>query len=341
MKKIVLLMLLFQAHHMLAQTAVVSETEPVNFNGLSMGFTIKSEEEKEVGNKGNFSRFSVKFFVTNTGQEAKIMLYKDGLNLLGNVSDQLAQFNCLNATGARFTSKSAIINAAPCNVMALVEDKDNTGKIVKNKRFVQIGYWIKAGQTFSTNAIIIVPLNEKPKMEVVYLANSLQPTASAGYNGNNGYSSNSNNNAGSTYGGNQNMPPPQQGIFINGFVKLRNTATNNYINIEKGVMGCTAIDNEWWSAQWQLVPVTSNGITYYSIQNRWKGTFLSIDNNGLLLINDGRSNTAMWVLETMDGGNSYTIKSATRNAALADANGTVQAGPLFHGQQNARWIIEQ
>jgi Ricin-type beta-trefoil lectin domain-like len=345
MKKSILFILLLQAGSMFAQSAFgVTESAPVNVNGLTMGYTIKSEEEKEVGNKGNFSRFSVKFYVTNSTQEAKIILYKDGFNVLGNVSDQLAQFNCLNATGARFTSKSAIIQAAPCNVMALVDDKDASGKEVKNKRFVQIGYWIKAGQTFSTSAIMIVPLNQKPNMEVVYLANLLQPTASAGYNGNagnNGYSSNNGGSSNGGYNSNQNMPPPPpQAFFTNGFVKLRNTSTNNYINVEKGSLGCTVIDKEWWSAQWQFTPVTENGLTYYTIQNRWKGNFLSIDNSGLVL-NNGQGNTALWVLETLDGGNTYTIKSATRNAALADANGIMQAGPLFKGQTNAKWIIEQ
>jgi hypothetical protein len=338
MKKIMLFSLLLQASNLFAQSSPalqVTESAPANVNGLVMGFTIKSEEEKEVGNKGNFSRYSVKFYVTNTTQEAKIILYKDGFNPLGNVSDQLAQFNCLNATGARFTSKSALIQAAPCNVMAMVDDKDANGKAVKNKRFVQIGYWIKAGQTFSTSAIVIVPLNEKPNMQVVYLANSLQPVASAGYN------DNAINNG---YNNNQNLPPPpsqqQQPNFTNGFVKLRNTSSNNYMNAEKGSLGCSVINNEWWSAQWQFTQVTENGQTYYTIQNHWKGNFLSLDRNGLVLDN-GQSNTALWVIETLDGGNTYTIKNGTRNAALADANGIIQAGPLFHGQTNAKWVIEQ
>lgn len=342
MKKCILFILLLQACNMFAQQAYqVSESAPVNVNGLVMGYTIKSEEEKEVGNKGNFSRFSVKFYVTNSTQEAKIILYKEGFNPLGNVSDQLAQFNCLNATGARFTSKSALIQAAPCNVMALVDDKDAGGKAVKNKRFVQIGYWLKAGQTFSASAIMIVPLNEKPNMEVAYLANSLQPLAAANYNGNAG--NNGVNGAGNGYNNNQNIPPPaqqQQGPFGNGFVKLRNTSTNNYINLEKGTLGCSVINSEWWSAQWQIMPVTQNGQNYYTIQNRWKGSFLSLDHNGLIL-DDGQPNTAFWVLETLDGGNTYTIKNGTRNAALADANGIMQAGPLFHGQTNAKWVIEQ
>lgn len=339
MKKVVLYLALLQAVNTNAQSVYpVTDMAPVNLNGLTMGYTIKSEEEKEVGNKGNFSRFSVKFYVSNTSQESKIMLFKDGFNLLGNVSDQLAQFNCLNATGARFTSKSAIIQAAPCNVLAIVEDKDANGKTVKNKRYVQIGSWIKAGQTISTSAIVIVPLNEKPKVEVVYLANSVTPLASAtsngGYNDNTAYGNTSSYNGGT----NQNLPLPP--AFTSGFVKIRNTFTNNYINTEKGPLSCTAVDNGWWSAQWQIIPVTINGLNYFTIQNRWKNSFLTIDNSGLLSSN-GQSNNAMWILETQDGGNTYTIKNATRNAALADQNGMVETIPLQKGQQNTKWVIEQ
>ncbi len=337
MRKIMLGLLLLQGLNTFGQSAYqVTEAAPVNLNGLSMGYSIKSEEEKEVGNKGNFSRFSVRFYVSNTTQESKIMLYKEGLNLLGNVSDQLAQFNCLNATGARLTSKSAIIEAMPCNIMALVDDKDASGKAIKNKRLVQVGYWIKAGQTISANAIVIVPLNEKPNMEVVYLANALQPVASASSAGN-AYAG---NNGGNGYGTNTGMPPAQAPGFTNGFVKLRNTFTNNYINVQKGPLDCTVIENDWWSAQWQIIPVTVNGVGYYNIQNRWKNSFLTVDNSGLLSSNN-QSNSALWTIESTDGGNTYIIKNGTRNAALADQNGQVQALPLVRGQQNARWAIEQ
>lgn len=341
MKKILWLLLVLPVANVFSQnTYAVTDATPVNVNGLIMGYTIKSEEEKEVGNKGNFSRFSVKFYVTNSSSESKIMLYKDGFNPLNNVSDQLAQFNCRNATGARFTSKSATLQAYPCNVLALVDDKDAGGKDVKNKRFVQIGYWLKAGQTVSTSAIMIVPLNQKPDMEVIYLANALQPIASAGYS--NALSNGPAYNNSSSNGG-QGMPPGPAGIpfrFTNGYVKIRNAFTNNYINIEKGPLSSTAIDSDWWSAQWQIIPVNVNGQQYFNIMNRWKNSYLTVDNAGLLSSN-AQSNNALWIFDTQDGGNTYTVKNAARNAALADQNGPVDAIPLMRGQQNTHWIIEQ
>ncbi len=303
------------------QHYAVSDSFPVTQNGLTMGYTIKSEEEKEVGNKGNFSRYSIKFFVTNTSGEAKIMLYKDGWNILGNVSDQLVQFNCLNATGARFTSKSATLNAAPCNVIAIVEDKDANGKIVKNKRFVQIGSWIRAGQTFSTSAIIIVPLNEKPKMELIYLANMLQPMASAGY-------------ADNQYGS-QNQAP----LFDpNSFVKIKSSWKNTFLNNQYGPLSCSNIDNDWWSAQWQLIPV--QGTNYYLIKNRWKENYISTEMPNSILSPNSQSQGSMWMIEPILNSDQYRIRNAANGAYLNILSGDIQATNVSSESFSAKWLIE-
>jgi hypothetical protein len=270
-----------------AQTAAqVTDRQPVNFNGLTMGYKIKSEEVKAVGDKGDFSRFSINFYVTNSTNEEKIILYKQGWNVLNNVSDQLVQFNVLNATGARFTSKAAIINAAPCSVLAEIEEKDcTTNKTTKNKRFVQIGYSIKAGQTFSTNAIVIVPLNQKPDVEVAYLATQLgQPLGAA---------SSGLPVAGPGAPPNMQPPPPVQYNTAD-FLKFRNTANNTYINVETGVPSSSNIDAGWWSAQWQLIPMP--GSNNYYIKNRWKESYLGTDGKYVTLTADYDVPSCMWIM---------------------------------------------
>src|ERR1700712_4420674 len=164
------------------QAFPVTDQQPQVIDGLTIGYNIKSTELKKVGDKGDFSRYSVRFFVSNTSLQAKIVLYKQGWNIGNSVSDKLVQFNCINATGARLTSKSVTISAEPCNVMALVDDRaPGSNKSVQNKRLVQIGYWIKPGQTITADVILIVPLNEQPNVQAIYLADQLQYTASASY----------------------------------------------------------------------------------------------------------------------------------------------------------------
>ena len=59
------------------QAINITDTTPAIFNGLQMGFSILKQSEKEVGKKGNFSRYSLRFYVTNTTGEAKILMLKE------------------------------------------------------------------------------------------------------------------------------------------------------------------------------------------------------------------------------------------------------------------------
>ena len=305
MKKQIIITVLFALliGKVCAQSAYqVTDAQPVILNGLTMGYIIKSEEVKTVSDKGDFSRFSVSFYVTNTSPEEKIILYKHGWNILGNVSDRLAQFNILNATGARFTSKEALINAAPCNVLADIDEKDcATNKITKTKRFVQIGYSIKAGQTFRADAIVIVPLHEKPNVEVRYLGNQLQPTGSA--------------YPGSPQGFNPNQPPPPRQVNFEDFIKIRNATTNTFINMETGVLRASAIDAGWWSAQWTLTRLPGSHI--YVIKSRWKDNqYLSTDTGSPGTFANYLSDGARWVIEPIFGANTVRIRNLATNTYL-------------------------
>lgn len=152
----------------------VTDSLPVTLNGLKMGYTILKEEEKEVGSKGNFSRFVISFYVTNITNEAKIFLHKSGWSIGNDISPEVARFDCSNATGARLTAKTVTLQASACNILAIVEDKDcASNKTIKNKRFVDIGYWIKAGETLTSRQIMIVPLNEKPVVKVTFLLSNV------------------------------------------------------------------------------------------------------------------------------------------------------------------------
>lgn len=50
----------------------------------------------------------------------------------------LAKFDCINATGARLTSKSGEVSAKPMFVTAKVSTKDNQGKPVLENQKVQV-----------------------------------------------------------------------------------------------------------------------------------------------------------------------------------------------------------
>ena len=319
MKRISLLIIFFGFGMAFAQEALtVTEIKPVTINGLKAGYNIINEKEKEVGNKGNFSRFSIQYFVTNVSDETKIILFKQGFNLLNNdVSPTLVQFKCLNATGARFTSKESILQAKPCTIPVSIEDKDcSSGKTTQNKRLAQIGYWIKPGETISNKNIVIVPLNETPNMTA-----TIYPGSTA----NIGTTVNSENN---------NIEPANN----QGFVKLKNFSAGTYLNNQPGSLVCTTIENGWWSAEWWLMPV--NGTNYYLLKNRWKLNYIATDNKEMLSANKESVN-AMWIVEPVGNTNTFTIRNVGNNAYLSIEPGRLTSMDISGSQLNARWIIEK
>ena len=139
----------------------VTDQQPVVIDGLSCGYKIKSLETKTVSDKGDFSRYSISFFVRNISDRPRVLPFRPGTNGMNGVADNLVQFNCLNATGARLTSKYAVIKAPPYNVY-------------QNGRLVKMGYGIMPGQTVSVDEIMIVPLNDPLNMLAFYIGNSQQ-----------------------------------------------------------------------------------------------------------------------------------------------------------------------
>ncbi len=149
----------------------VSDSIPAVQDGLKMGYTILNFETKSVGDKGDFARYQVSFYVTNVTNQPRIIFYKQDQFFNNDIDSNFVRFDCLNATGARLTSKGALIAANPCYSIAMVYDNCATkDKLVKRK--VQLGYFIKPGETISSKKILIVPLNEQPNVKVSILQNS-------------------------------------------------------------------------------------------------------------------------------------------------------------------------
>lgn len=298
-------------------------------DGLAFGFHINSEKEKEVGDKGNFSRYSIQFFITNVSGEAKIFLYNQGIQIFNDVSPYIIQFDCLNATGARLTSKSVQLQMAACNVLGLVDGKDQNNKPQRNKQFVQVGYWIKPNETIKTNAIVIVPLNEKPVVQA-----TLYPNMNAKIIGNASYLSQS-----------PIVNQPSQPVFNNGvdanvFYKIKNlNQSNSYINNQQGPLTFSAITDGWWSAQWLVVPIA--GSNYVNIKNRWKENYISIDNGNLSLTNNYSSDACKWMLEPSLTSGAFRLRNAVTGGYLCIASNILKTAINYNNVNTADWLFER
>ncbi len=299
------------------KTFTVTDSTPANYNGLKAGYTIKDETEKSVGKKGDFSRFKIYFYLTNTSTEAKIMYRNlDFRAHSGPITNNIALFKCLNATGARFTNKMAMMELQPCKIEANVEDKEcGTDKIIVNKRLVDIGYWIKPGETVSKTYPMIVPLNEKPNVTVTFYAEVANQTGTFMY------------------------ASSQQQQTDQSFVKIKNFASGNYLHNQNGPLTCSSIDNEWWSAQWEILPVP--GTNNFQIRNRWKNNFIS-SNNNQLLTDEGQSATSMWTVQETNTPNVFYIKNVNDNARLYVDNGMLKVSNSFISNDAlSKWVIEK
>ncbi|GAA4467447.1 hypothetical protein GCM10023189_51130 [Nibrella saemangeumensis] len=143
----------------------LEETKPVALNGIEYGFAIRNESKKDVGSKGSFGRFEVTVYATNKSGCTKLLLPKQ--TLFGQQDqDLLAQFDCINATGMRLTSKSGNVRAPEFFVPYSTTTKNAEGKTVTNTIQVKAGHILHNGETVSSNFIVIVPESELPRMKV-------------------------------------------------------------------------------------------------------------------------------------------------------------------------------
>lgn len=298
------------------KTFPVKDSMPVTYNGLQAGYNIESETEKTVGKKGDFSRFKIKFWLTNTGTEAKIVYRNmDFFGHSGPINNSIALFKCLNATGARLTNKMATMEMQPCKIQATVEEKEcNTDKVKLVTKLADIGYWIKPGETISKTYPMIVPLNEKPDVTITFYAEVGNQTGTF-------------------------ITQSSQQQVLQNFARIRNFANNTFLNNQNGPLASSAIENGWWSADWEIVPV--EGSNNFQIKNRWKGTYICSSCNGMLTDNAGNP-AAMWMIQETSSPNIFYIKNVADNARLFVENGTLKTSSSFISSDAlSKWIIDK
>ncbi len=327
-KQLLLVFLLIFINKLWAQQALpLTNTQPLLINGLTIGYNIKSQEVKTVGDKGDFSRYVVNFYVTNTDNVAKMIRFREGFNDLGTVSDQLVQFNIINATGARLTSTSATLRAFPY-IITIPADRDRRNDPNNQPKTKQIGYWIQAGQTIAVDEIVIVPLNQFPNVQAIFMAPTLQPVPEFPIEPRH-----------------YEEPPRQdfpdrsiRAADFRAFVEFKNKFNGTFINIERGPIVSSEILQGWYSAQWQLVP--AQGPNLFAIKNKWKQTYLDIDlRNNLQLSFSNFSMNATWQLEQTPEPNVYRLRNNRTGLYLCISNNQLILSNDFNDEYTSTWYI--
>lgn len=146
------------------QTFDLLPGRPVSYNGLDYGFEIRNERKKEVKDE-QYGRFEITVFVMNKSGCSRVLFPRQ--TAFGEeMQNQLATFDCLNATGKRLTSKGTTLLAQSFSVPFRQQIKNAEGKTVTQVTQVPAGHLFRNGETVAENLIVIVPEGEAPRLKV-------------------------------------------------------------------------------------------------------------------------------------------------------------------------------
>lgn len=124
-------------------------------NDLQYGYTITNAQSKD-----DYERYEIRFFVTNTGC-VKYIQKRNNISFSGKDENAVAEFNCINATGKRLTSKGKSLNASPWYLTV----NESMSKELAGKR-IQLGYIFRNGESIAGNEVILTPKGELPIIQI-------------------------------------------------------------------------------------------------------------------------------------------------------------------------------
>jgi hypothetical protein len=161
-KHLLILIAVFVCCNLNAQA--IQDGETIDINGLKVTFNITNEEKMDLKD-GQFVKYKVTASVTNNGKPISIRLtnYPDAN---GITAGKIISLDCINATGARLTSKKLELSMKPHNIKVGYYTKDNDGKLVNATMTVTAGYYLDENDKVTGEAQFIVPAGEKPKVNV-------------------------------------------------------------------------------------------------------------------------------------------------------------------------------
>ncbi|MEC3875130.1 hypothetical protein [Chryseobacterium salviniae] len=141
----------------------ITDGESVDVNGLSVTFNILNKEAITVGGK-EFDRYKVSARLINNTQKNYNIRLNSAPQIVPNTT--LAEVNCLNATGAKLTSKKIELRLKPHNVNVTYWAYSKDGKYQSFVIPIVAGYFLDSGDAVNDNAIFIVPKGEAPNVSV-------------------------------------------------------------------------------------------------------------------------------------------------------------------------------
>lgn len=161
MKKLIPILLLMVFTSLGAQK--ITDGQTVTVDGLAVTFNILNKESVNAGGK-NYDRYKVSAtLVNNSGKDFNLRM-SNAPQVVTNT--ELVELNCINATGAKLTSKKLALKMNPQNLNVTYWAYTKDGKYQSFAIPVVSGYFLDNGGSVSDNAIFIVPQGEAPNVTV-------------------------------------------------------------------------------------------------------------------------------------------------------------------------------
>ncbi|GAA4209280.1 hypothetical protein GCM10022289_34500 [Pedobacter jeongneungensis] len=143
----------------------IKDGETVNIDGIAVTYSVTNKEKLTIKDQ-NFDRYKVLASVkNNTGKSFNIRL-ASSLDLTGISNSKIIELDCVNATGARLTSKKVQVSMKSHLINVTYPTKDKDGKAITALLPVTAGYYFDQGQVIENDAIFIVPAGEVPQVTV-------------------------------------------------------------------------------------------------------------------------------------------------------------------------------
>jgi len=158
---IAVLILLFAFSFTNAQK--IGDGETVDLNGLAVTFSILNKESVTVGGKA-FDRYKVSARAVNNSPKAYNIRLSNAPQIVTNTA--LVELNCINATGAKLTSKKLDLKMKAQNVNVTYWAYTKEGKYQSSVVPIVASYYLDIGDSVDDNAIFIVPAGEQPNVSV-------------------------------------------------------------------------------------------------------------------------------------------------------------------------------
>jgi hypothetical protein len=146
-----------------AKAQKISDGQPIDVGGMNVTFNITNKESIQVGGK-QFDRYKVSASVKNTSDKSYNIRLSSYPQIVSNIG--LVELDCINATGAKLTSKKIQLKMKAQIINVTYSAYDKSGKFTNSVIPVTGSYYFDAGDTISDDAIFIVPQGEKPDVSV-------------------------------------------------------------------------------------------------------------------------------------------------------------------------------